>query len=373
MMNYKLLLSLTAVAMLSACGGSDNNDDSNNSTTAEGVIEETNLSTGSVQEPVAVFYDLDTESVVDITEEESETNQDWDISFKRSSVSINRFSDTPVSLYFTGNTSDFYDEEGEPIVERFINATPSTELDAFIAMDVSIPDESEFHSDVGEDAISDWYIYNFSNHTVTADDETYFIVDSDSTYTKFRVTELVQNAFGLDSITFGAASHSSEEETFANEESLMVEASNCDGAVYIDFETLAVVTAEDAWDIMLPCDENNLISLSISIAEDAMAINNAAYTTTLDGIAASSAPYYPWVANVDITYAYKAYGDENSGYGWGDYGVNGGHTLWSNYAIYIIKTESAYYKFQITSYYDTDTSASGSYSFRYMEIEEAAE
>jgi hypothetical protein len=48
---------------------------------------------------------------------------------------------------------------------------------------------------------------------------------------------------------------------------------------------------------------------------------------------------------------------------WYQYGLDGGHIIWSQYGVYIIKTETASYKLQITSYYNEE-SASGNISFR---------
>ena len=84
----------------------------------------------------------------------------------------------------------------------------------------------------------------------------------------------------------------------------------------------------------------------------------------------ASIDFLSWVPNTDTIRAYVEYGDSRSTYGWGEYGLNGGFLLWQNFAAYIIKTELASYKFQITSYYDTSTLESGSYSFRYELITE---
>ena len=42
------------------------------------------LSTGSISEPVFVYYDLDNKAVIELTAEQALTNTDWDIAFKRS-------------------------------------------------------------------------------------------------------------------------------------------------------------------------------------------------------------------------------------------------------------------------------------------------
>lgn len=363
---------LLAASIIVACGGSNNSETAvtqEKNTTI--VTEVADLSTGTVADPNFVYYDLDTESELTLTEAEAETNSEWDIAFKRTKVYLNRNAAVPVSLVFMENTDEFYDETGEPIVDRFINATADTELGAFIALDPSIPEDAEFNTDTGEAAIEGWYSYNSTTHEVSADGETLFIVESNDAYTKFNVTGLVQSGFGMSAITFGIQYQSMDSETFATEQSLTVDSSSCDEAIYIDFDTLAEVTESDAWELSLLCTDG-LIDFDITIADDARAINDPAYVD-IDGVTEEAAPYYPWVPNIDVTFSFTEYGDDRSVYGWGDYGINGGHLLWSNFSSYIIKTESAYYSFQITSYYDSASSASGSYSFRYIELESESE
>lgn len=371
----KLFLAGVPLLVFVGCGGETGNDSDGESgdgtEKSTNYVSESNISTGSVSDPNFVYYDLDASEEIVLTEEEAQSNSDWDVAFRRSQIYLNRFSDPQVSLYFTGNTNEFYDSEGDPILERFINATPSTEEAGFINAEITIPDEADFNGDVGESAIDGWYTYNFIAHTVTPDDERFYIVGSDEALTKFRVTELVQDGFGMSSITLSAAYQASGEEVFSEEQILTIESIECGDAAYIDFENLEVVTEAGAWDVMLPCSDG-LLSFDIDLADDALALNDPLYTE-IDGIGAADKPYYPWVSNIDVTFAFTEYGDDRSGYGWGDYGVNGGHLLWPNYAIYVIKTDQAYYKFQITSYYDTETSASGSYSFRYDLLETVEE
>lgn len=372
---HHLLLLSGMVSILSACGGDSNNNASDDNDELPGgeeppavtVIEATNLSTGSVAEPVTVYYDLDTEQALTLTDAEAETNGEWDIAFNRTKVLLNRFAETPVAAYFSGNTDEFYDAEGAPIVERFINATAQTEYDGFVALEVSIPDESEFHSDEANPAIADWYNYDMTTHQVSADAETYFIVESDGAYSKFHVTDMVQDGFGLSSITLGIAYQPENTETFAGEQTLQLTSDQCNEAIYVDADTSSSVNANDDWDFAITC-ANGLIDFDINIAADARAINDPMYSN-MDGVDSQSAYYFPWVSNVDVTYAFVAYGDSRSPYGWGNYGVNGGHVIWQNYAVYIIQTASAYYKFQITNYYDSNTDQSGTYSFRYIELD----
>lgn len=364
----KVSLVVTVAAILSACGGESGGADNEKSESA--ITEVRNLSTGTVAEPRTVYYDLDNAEIIDITDQQAETNQGWDIAFNRTKVFLNRFSDSPVAVYFTENTAGFYDSDGEAIVDRFTSATAETELDAFLSLAPVVPADEEFNTDMAEAAISGWYNYNSDDHTTSADVQSFFLVNSDNGIAKFRVTELVQNGFGMDSMILGASLQISGEEVFASEQLIPVSSADCSDAAYVDLHLGMAVTATDDWDISIPCDDTGLLSFTIDIADSRGAINDP-LSTEADGIPSDNIQYMTWLPNLNVTRAFSTYGDENSPYGWGNYGVNGGHLLWSNFATYIVKTATMNYKFQITSYYDSESDSSGSYSFRFVELSES--
>ncbi len=374
MKNHILNISLTLIAAtLVACGGGSNSTDADkDASNALNSGEPTytnvfNVSTGTSSEPVFAYYDLDADEELLLTESEAAENAEWDIAFKRTKVYLNQNSSPAVSLFFTNNTGEFYDTEGNADVTRFINATAETEENAFVNADITIPADEEFHADESAAAIDGWYSYNPTTHQVSADDQTFFIVESGSDFAKFNITDLVQDGFGMTSITINRSTQLSGETAFSPTASETFVSTDCTDDIYIDLINLLEVTAADNWDLSLPCTEGAM-SFAINIGDDNRAISDI-NTTAENAIDIDALRYYPWVDNVEVTHAFTTYGDSNSGYGWGDYGVNGGHGLWPNYAIYVIKTPSAYYKFQITNYYDSETEASGTYSFRYEILE----
>ncbi|WP_370979435.1 HmuY family protein [Agaribacterium sp. ZY112] len=370
----KISSAFALAAFMSACGGDSDehkpvvetspSPEASPSPNAE-LFEVSDIDTGTRSLPKTVYYDLDSASIVELSEEEAETNADWDIAFNRTKVYLNRFADTPVSIYFTANTGDFYDAEGKPVVERFNNATAETELDAFLALDPTIPADDEFSTDSAEAVISSWYSYDVSTHTVSADAESFFLVRSDAGLARFSVSELVQNSMGMDSIRFSVQLQASDVEMFDDAFDIDVNASACDSAVYVDLHLGMTVTADDGWDISIPCSDN-LLNFDINIADDRTATNDPSYAD-VEGIPTANIGFMTWLPNIEITSAYATQGDANAPYGWGNYGVNDGHLLWSNFATYIVKTDAANYKFQITAYYDAEGN-SGTYSFRYIEL-----
>ena len=122
-MNKTYLALLLAMTFgLTACGSSSSDDTSvetpdevtdgsgdSDAGSSDGENEEGTIygpfSTGSTSEPVAVYFDLDTQTQLTLTEEEAATDTTWDIGFKRTNVFLNTNQETAVSLYFTGNNS----------------------------------------------------------------------------------------------------------------------------------------------------------------------------------------------------------------------------------------------------------------------------
>ncbi|WP_158971993.1 HmuY family protein [Paraglaciecola sp. L3A3] len=359
-MNNKFAIAVLSGSMLlTACGGSSSDD-------TNVIPEEPSnvygpLATGSVAEPNYAYFDLETMTVVSLTEEQAATDTSWDIAFKRTGVYLNNANnDSPVTAYFTGNNTDFWDGE-TPVADKFLNATPETELAAFDSVSITdVPaDTSMFIADEMFNIISDFYNYDPVTHQVSAADDKYFIVNSDDQLTKYRVSALTQVGFAMSDITLQIANQD-DADLFGAESPLLVDlVTECGlgDMVYVDFGTATVVTENDNWDLSFICNEANTGSdFEMDIADDATALQD--FTNEITGISAEALPYHSFKAN---TYTEKAF-DATP---WYAYNIEGGipHGIYSQYGIYLIKTDSATYKLQMLSYYDEE-STSGSISFR---------
>ncbi|MEI6895169.1 MAG: HmuY family protein [Colwellia sp.] len=360
MKTYKTLpLVLLSALALSACGGSS---DSN---TEEKIDTDTIFgpySTGTVAEPGFVYFDLESMSTIALTDTEAQSNTDWDIAFKRSGVYLNNANtEAPVSAYFTNNNSDFFDENGDAIADAFINATPDTELEDFtlVTIDDVPTDSSLFVSDVTSNIIEDFYNYDSTTHIVTAAPENYFIVNSDETFSKFSVTGMTTEGYYITHLTISYVNQTSTDLEFeATTSEIVVDSAEACAAyegVYLDFDLGQTVAATDSWDISLSCsDDLTGANFNIDIADDATAIQD--FDNIHSSILVSSLSYYDFESN---EYTVKAFDSTP----WYQYALAGGHALWSQYGVYLIQTETATYKLQITSYYDEDGN-SGNMSFR---------
>jgi len=373
-MNKTYLALLLAMTFgLTACGGSSSDDTpvetpdevtdgsgGSDDGSSDGGNEEATIygpySTGSTSEPVAVYFDLDTQTQLTLTDEEAATDTAWDIGFKRTNVFLNTHQDTPVSLYFTGNNSDFYDDTGAPVSGLFLNATADSELDDYLAVTESdIPEAEAFSTDTETQVIGDtFYNYDFTTHVVTPNEDTYYIVFSDSNYTKFHVTDIVTEGRGIGEITLGVMHQSvlDGQTTFAEEVALTLDAVGCSDAVYVDFDLQQVVTQADGWDLTIPCADG-AGEFALTIADDATVLRTDAQT--YNGVDTEAAQYYGFSEETVSEYAMST----NNWY----FYDSTSHLLYSQFGVYLIQAGDTTYKFQITSYYDEE-GTSGAYSFR---------
>lgn len=376
--NYAKPLAVVAICTaLTACGGSSSSKKTVEPTPVptpepaaptQGDINGP-YSTGSVSSPVFVYFDLDTKSTMELTAEQAASNSEWDIAFKRSGIYLNQHTDNIVKAYATGNNSDFFDTEGKAIAASFIGASAETELADYLAVTASdIPtDEAMFAGDVTSNIIEGFYNYDSTTHVLTPADDAYFIVNSDDSFTKFRATEITTAGRGIGQITLQLAYQGAGDVEFSAEQALIVDASlTCSGevsSVYIDFDTNQEVTEADAWDINFPCAADKTgADFTINIADDSQAMHD--FENSYTAIDPAAVAYYGFQAN---SYTVKAFDNTP----WYQYGVNGGHLLWSQFDIYLIKTPNATHKLQMTSYYDAE-GTSGNISFRADLVDELA-
>ena len=371
-MKISYLASLSLAILLSACGSSSDSADTSvetPTTPTTPVVEQGTIvgpfSTGSTAEPVTVYFDLDTGEKLELTDEQAATDNHWDIAFNRTKVYLNRHTDNTVGMYFTDVNSDFYGETGAVIADKFVNATADTELDDYLAISLTdAPADDAYSFDAEESIIGGkFYNYDMTTHVVSAADDAYFIVNSDDAFTKFRVKSLSTSGRTMSSITIGYQHQSALDGAteFAAEQDLVIDTANCTSDIYVDFDLGAVLSAEDAWDITIPCvtvSDVTGASFEIHIADDAKALvdSDNAYA----GIDSEAVQYMGFVSDQTQVLAFDSAP-------WYQYGLNGGHLLWSQYGVYLLKTANASYKLQITSYYD-DAGTSGNYSFRFDEL-----
>ena len=228
-------------------------------------------------------------------------------------------------------------------------------------------DASKFVGDVSSNIIDGFYNYDTTTHSITAADSHYYIVNSGDSFAKFRATSITAAGRGLGQITIKSAYQGAGDAEFSAEQELIVDASlTCSGDtthVYIDFATNQEVTMTDAWDINIPCAaDKSSAEFAINIADESKAMTD--FDNSFTSIDPTAVAYYGLQPN---EYTVKAFDSTP----WNQYGLAGGHSLWSQFDIYLIKTPTKTHKLQITSYYDAQ-GTSGNISFRADEVTELA-
>ncbi|WP_075186598.1 HmuY family protein [Teredinibacter haidensis] len=356
-------------AALFACGGSGSDSSTEPTPTPEptpepGVINGP-FSTGTTSDPNFVYFDMDAGEVLLLTEEEAAASDDWDIAFKRTKIYLNAAASTPVAAYFTGNNAEFYDADGGVVDSEFMAATAESELSDFTGVSAAdIPAADAFSVDSEELIIGGgFYSYDSTSHIVSAAENEYFIVQSDGDFSKIRAKEITTAGRTMASIVLGVAHQNvaAGDESFMAEVDITLDAVACTSDLWIDLDTQQAVGESDEWDVRFPCitvEANTGAAFELHIAEDASGVHDSA--EGYSGITASAAAYYGFEPNVKQVRFF----DDNA---WYQYNLNGLHQLWSQFGVYLIKTEAATYKVQITSYYNADGD-SGNYSFRFESL-----
>ena len=157
------------------------------------------------------YINLDTGEVLALDEAAAATSTDWHLGFNRTNVKLNGGASGPgrVEGALGVAQDDFYNGSDEPIANVFLNASGESEEEHLLgSIDVSglsfSADENvaaiQGSGDVLNETIYDmgWYFYNFSTHTTSLNDETWWLLKSNlgTSYAKFHAT-----AFNYDSLT----------------------------------------------------------------------------------------------------------------------------------------------------------------------------
>ncbi len=369
---WKYAALLSSALLLSACGSDDDNSsDPQGKSPDEASYNSAGPLDGSTD---YAYYDLDTGTQLQLSAEEAKTNIVWDIAVYSTNVIINGGHSGPgnVTGYFTGNNADFYDDAGNAVKDKFINATPVSELGDFVAVTAAqIPkqdngeiDNSKFKTDEFKSVFNEFYLYNHVSHEVTANADQTWLAQSAAGFSKVRISGLTTSNYVLSTITFAVAFKGTDDQAFSAENAVEVNLLNCTDDVYFKLDTVTEVTADDAWDIRVPCatvgaDTGGEFTLLLAADSTAYALKDG---DDVDAIMTS--PHYYLTGD----YAETVFKHLNK---WYQYGLNGGHNIWSQYGVYMVNTGTAIYKLQITSYYDVngDSVTSRQYSFIYEALE----
>lgn len=377
-----LLSVAIASALLTACGGGSSNDisDSNDNSGGNGLPD--NVSAQQINassSDAAAYLNLETGSVMTMTDEEAAASSDWHLAFKRNNIQLNSGASGPgqVAGAVAADQADFYTSTGEPNSSVFLNATADSELEHLLAP------MSEPSSWTGDAVVSqfgnDWYVYNSGNITANPDNGWLVRSAEGNSYARMQVNGIdfptrAVPPEGVKSFQIDFDVQPAAQATFTGTATFTGSIPGTGGELCFDFDSDATVGCDTAtWDVKLGFVDRDFYLRTNSGPSgegDGGAFGPFEWTELETYTNATISD-----GGQDITHHYEA--DSSGGIFtnslWYAYSLQGNHKLWPNYRVYLIDTDSTddaspIYAMQVTGYYN-DSGDSGYPAIRWTAVE----
>jgi hypothetical protein len=381
-MTHKLVSSaiLTTTLGLTACGGDSDNDNNqeqgpNNgiSTAVQATIDASAGGMGAgVDDPENKYsyFSFATGTEVELQDDEAEHSNAWDIAFKRTSIIVNGNAATAALV---AKQERFYDQDGNPIKDSFINANADTEAQAFIDITAEGITNAEFKTDEAVPALTDWYTYNFMTHVVTANTDNFYLIqnaenDNVSIFNMKAITTAGRVAASYRVQFFNNEAAAGTDFSFPQTGTEFVADFTSQTEICYDLDThsqLDCASNPNTWDLRL--DNSFQIWLNGGIHG-----TGNAKTTTPDSFANISAKTS--VSPYELLADSKTGIFTDSATKWSAYGINNQHKMWPNYRVYAVESHGQQYKLRILSYYapmdsvEPAAGTSGVITFEYEQL-----
>ena len=278
----------------------------------------------------------------------------WDVGFNATRVMLNGGVAGPggVEGYCLCQNADATDAD----VQAMTPAGERVDFEAVTLAHVPVDDDA-WVSDALDAAISGWYVYDVTTHQVSADPSKTWLVrgaGADPVYAKLRVTQIADATRAGARVTLEYAVQPDSGAAMGPVQTVVLDGRT--SPVHFDFATGAVSDASD-WDIVLD-------GFDIRINGGTSGSGGAGAVLTSDAFAevtdASSVP-----ARV---YRGDAFGGVFTGHPWYRYNLDGNHTVFPTYDVYLIRRGDDIYKLQVIGYYSTTGDARW-ITFRYARLE----
>ncbi|SFM78241.1 HmuY family protein [Marinobacter zhejiangensis] len=372
-------------AVLSGCGGGSDNTIAGDSGAGAGTGTDGGVFTAVIDASAydsRVYFNLSTGEVVALTDAQAAASSDWHLALKRYDIQLNGGASGPgtVVAALGAGQDDFYDGSGEPIANVFVNATAESELEHLLA-DFSAP--ASWSSDVVVSTLGDdWYVYDYTNGNISANDANGYLVRSaeGDSYARLQVTDFTfptRTGEGVTSFEMAFDVQVAGSSQFTSAATFNGSIPPEGGELCFDFDSNATVDcmASNSWDIVLGFSGRSLY-LRTNSGPSGSGDGGAFGPFDWPELSAyTSATTDPGGSNLTSLYAADSTGGvfvENS---WYAYGVAGGHQLWPNYRVYLVDVDSndgssPVYALQMTGYYggSDGNGASGQPVIRWREV-----
>jgi hypothetical protein len=296
------------------------------------------------------FVNLDDEQAVTVTD--PSTSDVWDIGFFATSVMLNGGSAGP------GDIQGYCLCQNDGASDADIMAmTAEAELEDFDSVDeTAVPaDENDWQSEALDPVIQDWYSYNPQTHVVSPEpDAVYLLKLRGDAYGVLHVIEIETPAMAhAGTVTIEFAVQPTAGDALGEPDTLVADLSS--GRVYLDL--VASAFGSDAeWDLAV---EGYTFMTNGGVSGDG-GVGAVATSEAFDDVtSASGAP-----ASV---YAGDAFGGVFAEHAWYKYNLDGDHTIFPTFDVYLLRSGASVWKLQILNYYD-DAGESRRISFRYAHL-----
>lgn len=356
---------LTAAMALTACGGDSNNnsssvdpgpgdktpDNGGISTATRVTIDASAGGSGAAEtDPDNKFsyFSFTTGAEVALLDSEAQASSDWDIGFKRNKIIVN---DKSAKAAVVAKQADFYNADGSPIKERFLAATADSEAAEFIAVTADNIEEAEFKADAATPALGKaWYNYDVQTHVISANTENHWLIQhaEKTDVSIFNVKDIT---------TAGRQAAAYTVQFFENEADK--DADFIFSQVGTEFIADFSSKSEVCYDVELNSEVDclsNMNTWDLRFDSSFEIWLNGGIHGTGDASTTSSDTFEKISAMTEVV-SFGMSKDTMSGTFtdadtiWWEYGINGGHSIWSNYRVYAVETSDAHYKLRVLSYY----------------------
>jgi hypothetical protein len=299
------------------------------------------------------YVDL-AETATQVTVAEPATSSAWDIAFNATRVMLNGGSAGPGGVigYCVCQNASATDAQ----IEAMTPAGEQADFESVTEAHVPATDEA-WESDALDAAISAWYTYDMTTHEVSAEPARVWKVrgtGASPEYAKLHVTQIADATQAGARVTIEYAVQSGAGAALGAVQSTVLDGRT--EPVYFDFATGAV-SDEDDWDIMLG---GYAIRINGGVSGSGGAGAVLASETFAGMTDASDAP-----AQI---YRGDAFGGVFTSHAWYRYNLDGNHTIFPTYDVFLIRRGGEIYKVQLTGYYDT-AGESRRITFRYARLD----
>ena len=288
----------------------------------------------------------------EVTVSEPTASTEWDIAFNATRVMLNGGAAGPrgVGGFCICQNNGASDAE-------VMAMTSASELADFEQVtQTEPPQDAGWEYDELTPAIDEWYVYNPTTHVVSAASSNVFAVrtSSGTSFAKLRVIDIAnatQQHAGDVSIEF--AHQAVAGGAFAATDTVVLDASTGER---VNLATGAVVTT-GGWDLEV---SGWTIRLNGGVSGSGNAgayLTDVSFEELLDAGAAPSGAF-----------SRDGYEGVFSGAPWYRYNIDGQHTIFPTYQVYLLDTPDGVYKVQLTGYYSA-TGETRHITFRYEQLD----